>query len=520
MSFAWGTEVSRRESGVPFLMYSPRRTHVADLLDDAAGWADRTHLVQGERRLTFGETFARAERTAALLHARGVRAGDRVLLLAPNSPEWVTMMWGGFSLGAVVAFGNGWWSDPEITHAVELLAPALVVADAQHIARFPAGIPYLDIAELAAPDLGADLPPAPARPAGDEDDPAVVIFTAGTTGAPKGVVLAHRSMIANLHNLLVASQRLPHQIDPDRAPIVNLQSGPLFHVGGVQSLILAAIGGATVVFLRGRFDPAEVIEVIDREQVTVWGGVPTMAARVLEHPDAAGLQLPSVRSVTMGGAPVPPHVLARMRELFPNARKGLSTIYGMTEAGGTLTSASGALMAAHPLTAGRAHSAVELRIDHPNAEGDGEIVVRTPGQFIGYWGEAKADLLDADGFVHTGDLGRLVDGLLFVTGRIKDLIIRGGENIAPAHVEAALLTHPQVRAAAVLGRPDADLGEIVAAAVEVEPGVTADDLTAHVAPLLARFSVPTEWWLRTDPLPATDAGKTDKRALAAAWPDL
>lgn len=515
MTFVWGTEVRRREQGIPFLMYSPRRLHAASLLDDAAMWADRTHLVQGDRRLTYAETFARINGVAAILREHGVGPGDRLLLLAPNSPEWIVTQWAGLRAGAVVALGNGWWSDPEIAHAVDLLAPTLVVADASRLARLPVGTLALDIADLVdvAEDDALPVPPA------DEDDPALIIFTAGTTGAPKGVVLAHRSVIANLHNLLAGAGRLPHQLDPSRAPTVTLQSGPLFHVGGVQSTMLNLLSGATVVFLEGRFDPGQVLDLIERERVTVWGAVPTMASRLVEHPDVAKRDLSSVRSITMGGAPVQPQLLARLREVFPHAGKGLSTIYGMTELGGTVASASGALMAEHPRTAGPPGPTVDLRIDNPDANGEGEIVVRTPGQMLGYWGGGETELLDSDGFVHTGDLGRLVDGLLYVTGRLKDLIIRGGENIAPAHVEAALLTHPRVRNAAVLGRPDPHFGEIVGAVVETEPGVTAAELTAHVTPLLSRFAVPAVWWLRTDPLPMTDAGKTDKRALSASWPN-
>jgi acyl-CoA synthetase (AMP-forming)/AMP-acid ligase II len=284
--------------------------------------------------------------------------------------------------------------------------------------------------------------------------------------------------------------------------------------------MLHLLSGSTVVFLPGRFDPATVLDVIERERVTVWGAVPTMASRVVDHPEAARRDLASVRSITMGGAPVPPALLTRLREVFPNARRGLSTIYGMTELGGTVASASGALMAEHPNTAGPPGPIVDLRIDNPDADGDGEILVRTPGQMLGYWGEAEAGIVDGEGFVHTGDRGRVVDGLLYITGRLKDLIIRGGENIAPATVEAALLTHPDVKNAAVLGRPDRDFGEIVAAVVELRPhaDVTPEQLTAHVRPLLAHFCLPVQWWLRTEPLPMTDAGKTDKRALAAGWP--
>jgi long-chain acyl-CoA synthetase len=527
MAFAWGDTVIRRDAGIPFLVYEPRRTRVIQLLDDAERWRDRVHLVQGSRRMTFGALFTEIERAARQLHARGLRPGDRLLLLAPNSIEWVVAMWAGFRLGAVVALGNSWWSRADIRHAISVVKPAVVVADQPRLELLPPGPAALDIAALLEPNPAAGGPgPGPAdrqlraAPDGGEDDPAVIIFTAGTTGPAKAVVLAHRSILANLHSLLAVSGRLPHQIDPGRSPAVSLQGGPLFHMGGIQSLLLALIGGNTVVFLQGRFDPAEALELIEREGVTVWGAVPTMAARALEHPSAAWRDLSSVRSVSMGGAPVPPRLLERLRERFPGARRGMSTIYGMTETGGTVASAPGALMAEHPTTAGRPMPVAELRIDAPDGSGTGEIIVRTPGQLVGYWGQDQADVLDADGFVHTGDQGRICGGLLYVTGRIKDLIIRGGENIAPAHVEAALLTHPAVLSAAVLGRPDDDLGERVAAAVQLAPGraVAPAELAAHAAARLARFEVPADWWIRADPLPMSDAGKTDKRAIAAGWP--
>jgi long-chain acyl-CoA synthetase len=538
----WGTSVSRRDGDIPFLCYSPRRRHVVELLTDAARWSDRTHLIQGERRLSFAAVFAAAERVAVQFTEAGLRPGDRLLLLAPNSPEWVISLWAGLRVGAIVALGNGWWSGPLVDHAVGLTTPRLVLADGKRAALVPDGCAVVTVDEVRAcvdaamgptGDPVASAPP-PAPP-GDEDDPAVIIFTAGTTGAPKPVVLAHRSVIANLHNLLVMSRRLPHQIDESRAPAVSLQSGPLFHIGGLQSLLLALLGGNTLVFLDGRFDPGQVLDLIERERVTWWGAVPTMASRVLTHPSITGRDLSSVRSVSMGGAPVQPALVARLREVFPNASRGMSTIYGMTETGGTVAAASGVTMAEHPTTAGAPLPVVDLRIDAPNADGDGEIVVRTPVQMVGYWGGsgaesgadgaggsgAAADLIDDEGWVHTGDQGRLVDGLLYVTGRIKDLIIRGGENIAPAHVEAVLLRHPSVRNVAVLGLPDDDLGERVGAVVQLEPGaeVTGTELGEFARTELASYEVPAAWWLRTDELPMHDSGKTDKLTLRAAWPE-
>jgi long-chain acyl-CoA synthetase len=410
-----------------------------------------------------------------------------------------------------------------VEHAISAIAPRLVVADDRRASLLPASN-YLGVLAVeqirAAVDVAEPGEPVPAPPEAAEDAPAVIIFTAGTTGAPKPVVLAHRSVIANLHNLLVMSGRLPQQLDASRPPAVSLQSGPLFHIGGLQSLLLALLGGNTLVFLEGRFDPAQVLDVIERERVTWWGAVPTMASRVLEHPSIHDRDLRSVRSISMGGAPVPPELMARLREAFPNARRGMSTIYGMTETGGTVAAASGATMAEHPTTAGAPLPVVDLRIDHPNGQGDGEIVVRTPGQMIGYWGSDQVDLIDDQGWVHTGDQGRLVNGLLYITGRIKDLIIRGGENVAPAHVESVLLRHPAVRNVAVLGLPDADLGEKVAAAVHLAPAsnITESELAEFAAAHLASFEVPSAWWLRGEELPMGESGKTDKLTLRSSWP--
>ena len=331
----WGTEVARGDGPVPFLVYEQRRRRVSELLDDAARWADRDHLVQGRRRVTFAAMAAAVDQVAGHLAARGLGPGDRLLLLAANSPEWVISLWAGLRLGAVVAPGNRWWSTEEIAHAIALTAPAVIIADTEMARLLPAGtgtgtgpavVPVAGIrAAQSAPPLSIPEPPT-----GGEDDPALIIFTAGTTGLAKAAVLAHRSVIANLQNLLVVSKRLPHQLRGDRPPEVILQSGPLFHIGGVQSLLLAMLGGNTMVFLEGRFDSGQVLDLIERERVSIWGAVPTMAIRVLTDPTLSGRDLSAVRSISLGGSPVTPELSDRLRAAFPAVRRGVSTIYGLT----------------------------------------------------------------------------------------------------------------------------------------------------------------------------------------------
>ena len=520
--FEWGTTVSRRpNSSNPFLMYHPRRQHLLELLADVARWPGRDLIVQGDRRISTEEFLGAVEQAAVHLTKQGLGPGERVLFLAPNSPEWVIAFWATLAAGAVVAPGNGWWSADEVAHAVHLLRPTLVIGDDRRLAAVPDGPTRLTIDDLH--DIVDDAPTRdrpPAVPAAEEDDPAVIVFTSGTTGLPKGAVLAHRSIIANLHNLLAVSKRLPDTLTPDSRGSVNLHTFPLFHIGGIQIMSFGLVTGGTLVFLEGRFDSGKVLDVIERERVDVWGAVPTMALRVLDDPTLEQRDLGCVRSLSLGGAPVPPELVQRLHAAFPSARRGVSTNYGMTEAGGTVASGSGAVMADHHGTSGRPLPVVELRIDEPDETGAGEILVRTPGQMLGYWDDAAGTPIDDDGFLHTGDVGRLQDGLLWVVGRTKDVVIRGGENIAAPRVEAVLLEHPEVAEVAVVGLAHHEWGEEVGAAVVPRAGTapTAIALAEFAATRLAHFEVPAHWWMRHEPLPVNEAGKVDKRVLKAAWP--
>jgi long-chain acyl-CoA synthetase len=519
--FVWGTDIVRREGGIPFLVYEPRRTDAAQLLDDVRHWGDRVHLVRGAQRMTYAGLLEVVPRAAGVLADHGVGPGDRVMLLAFNSVEWIVAFWATLAAGAVAVLANPWWSEEEARHGLGVVDVGLVLTDPRSARLVPDDIPGLGLEELAglasAPGRSPLRRPAPAG----EDAPAIVLFTSGTSGPPKGAVLPHRSVIALQHTLLHVTRQLPHTLDDGWPREVALQSGPLFHIGGVQALVRQLLLGGTLLFPTGRFDPAEVLDLMEAEGVHRWGGVPTMVSRVLNDPSIGGRDLSTVRAISLGGAPVLPELVARVKTRFPNVERGVSQVYGLSEGGGTLTAASGRDLVERPGTAGRPLPIVELRIDRPDEAGTGEVVARTPTQMLGYWGQPSDGVIDGEGWVHTGDVGHIdADGYLFITGRLKDLIIRGGENIASTHVEDVLLKHGAVREVAVCGRPDADLGEIVAAAVVVAPDsrVTVAELRDFAAGHLAYFEVPTSWWLRTEPLPANDVGKVRKRDLLAAWP--
>jgi acyl-CoA synthetase (AMP-forming)/AMP-acid ligase II len=506
-----GTEVVR---GIPFRTYTDRPRDIAALLAFADRWGERPHLVQGERVVTFAELRRAAEAKAALLAEGGLRPGDRVLLVGFNSPEWIINFWALVTVGAVPVLGNAWWGGGEVVDALDLLEPALVLADARAARGLPVGTstgPW----ECAIPAADA-APVAAARPATHhEDDPAAFVFTSGTSGTPKAVVLSHRSLLAGLHMLLHITRRLPQYVDGSTGD-AGLHTGPMFHIGGIQTLIRAITVGDTLVMPAGRFDPAEALRLIEQWRIVRWSAVPTMVSRVLEHPDVRTRDLTSIRSITVGGAPVHSEFLAQLRAGLPGVEPRVATGYGLTENGGQATAASGKDTTERPGSTGRPLPLVELTTTDPTELGDGEILIRCPTQMIGYFGVADSPI-DADGWLHTGDLGHLdEDGYLWITGRAKDMIIRGGENIAPAAVEQGLAGIDGVVESAVFGVPHPDLGEEVVAVVVVEKDLTPDDLARELRSRLASFAVPTRWRIERDPLPTTHSGKIDKKALAAA----
>ncbi len=503
-------------------VFAHRHRSLVELLAASATFGETDYLVTERGRLSFAEHHAQVAALAtALREEHGVRPGDRVAVCAANCPEWVVAFWATVSLGAVAVAMNSMWAGPELAHALALTGPRVVVADAARRALLPA-----DLAELRVVSLEDDLPalverhrgvvlPMPER-AIDEDDPAVILFTSGTTGRAKGATHSHRNVIAaiwfHLLNDAVAAE-LGHPQRDRRFLLLT----PLFHISGLHNLALVRLAvGDTAVLHLGRFDVDRVLRLIERERVTNWGAVPTMLARVVELGDRlAEYDLGSLRTVSVNSAPSSPELKERLRRALPVAGRSLGTSYGMTESSTGATLATADDLAQDPETVGRPVATLQLEVRDelgrrvPDGT-EGEVCLRGAQMMLGYWGDPEATrrAFAPHRWYRSGDLGTIVDGRLRISSRRSDLILRGGENVYPAEVEDRLCTHPGVRECVVLAVPDDDLGQAVAAVVVLrDPSVDEAQLRAHAAAGLGRYKVPTHWVLTTTALPRNATGK-------------
>jgi acyl-CoA synthetase (AMP-forming)/AMP-acid ligase II len=419
-----------------------------------------------------------------------VGKADRVAILGRNSIEWVVTFWATVSLGAIAVGLNAWWSKEELAFGIADCEPKVLVDDMSLIrplveATDVVGVPEVDVAE---------------------DDPAVIIYTSGTTGRAKGATHSHRNMVGLVQaQQAVAASRIPPGVTLPPARI--LSTTPLFHVAGLHSGVVAALGaGATVIWQPGRFDPDATLATIERERVSSWTSVPTTVWRVVHHPRVVDYDTSTLRHIGGGGASWSPALQDKMREVF-GEQLAYGIGYGLTESTGLATSTSYLELREHPETVGRPAPTVEVKV----LADTGEICIRGPLIMLGYWRneEATRAVIDDERWLHSGDLGELRDGLLYLTTRRTDLILRGGENVYPVEIENCLEAHPAVAEAAVVGIPDEELGQQVCAVVVPLPGSPLDDadLAAHVKERLAYFKVPSRWVVRDDPLPRNASGK-------------
>ena len=543
--------VTEAVNGIEMTVYKDRMKALREVIAMASLRGDeQTFLAYADREYGFARFVALANSVSATLADRhGVGKGDRVAVLSANNPEWCLSFWGTVDLGAILVGLNGWWKADEIVFGLEDSGAKVLVADARRFERVADEIERIDSVEAvylvdADPaDFGggpklhrfdellerADAP-IPDTPI-DEDDPAVIFYTSGTTGRPKGAISTHRSMIANLQNTIfftvgsamaAAADRPADAPDTPSAPTVSLLTSPLFHVSGCHSnLVVGLTGGVKIVIPEGKFEPTKILDLIQRHRVTTWATVPTMVWRVCEHPDRADYDTGSVTTVSFGGSPSADELQRKVLETFPNV-SSTANAYGLTESSSVATIIAGKEAFARPTSVGRPMPVVEIRVDDGKGGGQpagqiGEILIKGPIIMPGYWKRPDATKETVvDGWLHTGDIGYLDDdGFLYITDRAKDMIIRGGENVYCVEIENRLVDHPEIADAAVIGVPHPSLGEEVKAVVQVEPGssLTEADIRAWVAEALADFKVPTYIDIVTDKLPRNASGKLLKNVL-------
>ena len=487
-----------------------------------------TALVCGERRRTFAQFVDRVARLAAVLQSLGLQPGDRVGLLALNSDRFVEYLYATWWAGGVINPVNIRWSAREVAYSLDdcdtriLLADAHFGAVAQQQRELSRSLKTLvHFGDGPAPEGMADAEAlmAHARPVPDARrggaDLAAVMYTGGTTGLPKGVMLTHGNLYAGQLSANMAATRPPEA--------VGLNMAPMFHVGGTGLTLQLMMRLCTQVIIPA-FDEVKVLEALQSERASETFMVPTMLKRLIEHPRFGEFDTSSLQLVLYGAAPIDDALLLQAIEKLPRA--GFCQLYGMTELSPVVTVLPAWCHlpdqpAARRRSAGRPVPIAEVRI--VDAEGRpvphgtvGEIAVRGPMVMAGYWNkpEQTAEVL-RDGWMHTGDGGLMdADGFVCVVDRLKDMIVSGGENIYSAEVENAIAQLPQVSMCAVVGVPDDKWGERVHAVVVLREGTTLDAqaLVAHCKTLIAGYKCPRSVEFRSE-IPLSPAGKMLKYKL-------
>ncbi|MFT5578913.1 MAG: long-chain acyl-CoA synthetase [Paraglaciecola psychrophila] len=507
-----------------------------------AQFAERDYLVYGDERWTYAQAHSEVAAIAAWLRKQGIAQGDRVAIAMRNYPEWMLCYWACLSQGIAVVGVNAWWIASELEYGLADSNPKLIICDQERLERFNevrSNFPDMTVVgvRLTSSDdsvipfseltrESAELPDAIID--GDED--ACIFYTSGTTGKPKGAQLTHRGCVTNLMNLAFGgavfstASALANGLappNPEDAPISSaLVTTPLFHVTANNCLAYGTtfLGGKLVHMYK--WDAGEALRLIEKEGITTMSGVPTMSREVINHPDFAKYDTSTVLSMGGGGAQLPPDLVGKIDQSIATARP--NTGFGMTETCGIITSFNGDFFVAHPDSAGPAMPSYEAKcIDTEGRDLGidevGELLVRGAAVIKGYLNreDATAESI-VDGWLYTGDVARIdKNGFIFIVDRIKDMVLRGGENIYCAEVEAVVYSMDGIAECSVFGVDDERLGEEVGTAIVLKPGATqsAEQIRDFCLANSAKHKVPRYIWIQDQPLPTNASGKFLKREL-------
>ena len=548
-------EIEEREiRGVRIRTWKNAPPTLKEVFEASRRFGSRTWIVLEDERVTFDAHRAAVGHLARRLVDDGVKKGDRVAIVMRNVPEWTVAFWAASLVGAIVTPLNAWWTGPELEYGLADSGSKVALMDVErwervreHVDRCPdLELIYVsraaeEIADprvqrledvIGTPNSWASLPLVEVLSVEiASDDDAAIFYTSGTTGKPKGAVITHRNIISNFFNALCAQARSflrrgekPPLPDPDAAQKATLLSVPFFHATGCFAVMIPAMMGGAKLVLQRRWNTDQALELIERERITTAGGVPTIAWQIIEHPRFEEFDLSSLETISYGGAPSAPELVRRLKERFPGLKPGQG--WGMTETSATATSNFAEDYERKPSSCGVTPPSGEAKVVGATGEtlpcGEvGELWYRGPIVVRGYWQkpEATAETF-VDGWVKTGDLAKIdEEGFVYIVDRVKDMLIRGGENIYCVEVENALYDHPAVMDAAVIGVPHRTLGEEPVAVVHLKPGAGAseEELRHFVAQRLAAFKVPVRIAFLPETLPRNANGKIVKTDLKSVF---
>ena len=525
--------------GVKTRIFKNAPAHLGQLFAGSRAHGDKPFLVYENETFTFAQAADHIDALASLLvNTYGVKKGDRVAVAMRNFPEWVMSFASIISVGAINVSMNSWWTEDEMDFALEDSGATVLICDQQ---RFDIGaascvkknIKVLEVRAEKPLPAGVDkweevLPLGDAHPGADiqPDDDATILYTSGTTGRPKGAVSTHRAVISSLmafsarNNVFLMSGTKLKEVDGPDIPTSFILIVPLFHVTGCVPVMMSCFIAGLKLAIMYKWDPEKALEMIEREKITNFVGVPTQSWDLVNSPEFDKYDTSSLRAVGGGGAPSPTSLVGKVNDKVKNGNPQLG--YGMTETNAFGPAITGSDYLSHPTSTGRATwpMIVEVRDENlkPVPTGQsGEIWFFGPMLIRGYWNRPDATTETiVDGWLRSGDLGRLdADGYVYVEDRVKDMILRAGDNVYGAEVESAIYEHPAVHEAAVFGVPHERLGEEVGVAILPNAGMTLtpEELWAFLDTKIAKYKIPTQVVIMTETLPRNAAGKFLKREL-------
>ena len=527
--------------GNPIRVFKNAPDSLRDVWLLAAQHGQAPYSIYEDNVVTYADAHRQVVSIASWLTAQGVKKGDRVALGMRNYPEWAIAFWATQCIGAVMVSLNAWWIAEELKYALSDSGATAVIVDGERqdrlsdellaelgigVALVARGIARPGITSWveAAGNDSAVLPEVSILP----DDFATILYTSGTTGFPKGAAGTNRNYITNIWNgkfsVALAGKMAgvtPSAAAPVKAQTVALSTFPFFHIAGLCGLINNTTNGVCVV-TQFKWDAGDALRIVERYKVNVFGGVPTVVRSFLEHPDFSKFDLSSIASIGQGGAPVPPDSVATIEAEFAG-KVAASNGYGLTETTAAVIGNSGAAYFAKKESVGLPYVGTQIRIAAEDGtevpQGDiGEVWVYGPNNVRGYWNKPEeTKKAFTEGWFHTGDAGYVdADGFVYVVDRIKDMVLRGGENVYCVEVETVLFEHVAVRDCAVIGLPHDKLGEEVAAVLVAADGFGSDsevEILEFLKTRLASFKVPSKVFWHHEELPRNATGKVLKKDL-------